>query len=58
MLCIAEEAGPVWVAGCSEQERGWVPCCDLESWLGLMQEVAVLRVPLAFGRVHCLTDAV
>ena len=36
MLCIAEEAGRVWVAGCSEQERGWVPRRDLESWLGLV----------------------
>ena len=43
MLCIAEEAARRWVAGCSEQERGWVPRRGLESWLGLMHEVGVLR---------------
>ena len=37
---------------CSEQGRGWVPRCDLASWLGLMHEVEVLRLPLAFGRAH------
>ena len=52
MLCIAEEAGRLWVAGCSEQERGWVPRAELESLLGLMHEVAVLLAPLLFGRVH------
>ena len=36
MLCIAEEAGRLWVTGCCEQERGWVPRRDLESWLGLV----------------------
>ena len=25
MLCLVEEAARRWVAGCSEQERGWVP---------------------------------
>ena len=50
MLCIADEAGRLWVAGCSAQERGWVPRRKLESWLGLMREVALLRLPLAFGR--------
>ena len=52
MLCIPEEAGRLWVAGCSEQERGWVPRCEHGSWLGLMQEVEWLRVPLLFGRAH------
>ena len=52
MLCIAEEAGRLWVAGCTEQERGWVPRSELESWLGLMQEVGVLQQPLLFGRRH------
>ena len=52
MLCIAEEAARLWVAGCSEQERGWVPRCKLESWPCLMHEVALLRAPLAFGRAH------
>ena len=52
MLSIPEEAARMWVAGCSEQERGWVPRRDLESWLGLMHEVGVLRLPLAFGRAH------
>ena len=49
MLCIAEEAARGWVAGCSELERGWVPRCRPESWLGLMHEVEVLRLPLAGG---------
>ena len=52
MLSIPEEAARRWVAGCSEQERGWVPRRGLESWLGLMHEVGVLRLPLAFGRAH------
>ena len=52
VLCIAEEAGRLWVAGCSEQERGWVSRRDLESWLCLMHEVELLRVPLGFGRAH------
>ena len=52
MLPIPEEAARRWVAGCSEQERGWVPRRGLESWLALMQEVQALRLPLAFGRAH------
>ena len=52
MLSLVEEAGRLWVAGCSDQERGWVPRRGLESRLGLMQEVELLRVPLAFGRAH------
>ena len=52
MLSLPEEAARRWVAGCSEQERGWVPRRGLESWLGLMHEVGVLRLPLAFGRAH------
>ena len=52
MLCIAEEAGRLWVAGCSKQECGWVPRRGFESWLGLMREVELLRVPLVFGRAH------
>ena len=52
MLSIPEEAARLWVAGRSVQERGWVPRCELEDWLGLMREVALLRVPLAFGRAH------
>ena len=52
MLSIVEEAARCWVAGCSEQERGWVPRRDLESWLGLMHEVEALRLPLWFGRAH------
>ena len=54
MLCIVEEAGRRWVAGCSEQERGWVPRRYLESLLGLMHEMELLRVPLLFGRSHAL----
>jgi len=52
MLSLAEEAARRCVAACSEQERGWVPRRGLESWLGLMHEVEVLRLPLAFGRAH------
>ena len=52
MLSIPEEAARLWLAGCSEQERGWAPRCELESLLGLMREVAALRVPLVFGRAH------
>ena len=52
MLCVADEAARLWVAGCSEQERGWVPRRELESWLCLMHEVGLLRVPLVFGRAH------
>ena len=52
MLSVVEEAARLWVAGCNEQERGWVPRIELESWLGLMREVELLRVPLVFGRAH------
>ena len=52
MLSIVEEAGRLWVAGCSAQERGWVPRVELESWLCLMHEVQALLVPLEFGRAH------
>ena len=53
-LSIVEEAARQWVAGYSEQERGWVPRRGLEtlSWLRLMHEVEVLQLPLAFGRAH------
>ena len=44
------EAAKRWVAGRSEQERGWVSYRTTESWLRLMHEVEVLRLPLAFGR--------
>ena len=46
MLCIAHEVGRLWLAGCSEQERGWAPRGGFESWLGLMHEVGLLLVPL------------
>ena len=52
MLCIADEAARLWLVGCSEQERGWVPRYHLDRWLCLMQEVGLLRVPLVFGRAH------
>ena len=52
MLSIPEEAARLWLEGCSEQERGWVPRVELESLLGLMHEVELLRVPLLFGRAH------
>ena len=52
ILSLVEEVGRLWMAGRSEQERGWVPRLELESWLCLMQEVELLRVPLFFGRAH------
>jgi hypothetical protein len=52
MLSLPEEAARRWVAGCSEQERGWVPRRGFERWLCLMHEVGALRVPLAFGRAR------
>ena len=53
MLSIPEEAARLWVAGRSEQERGWVPRVELESWLSLMQEVVLLRVPLIVRSGAC-----
>jgi hypothetical protein len=52
MLSLAEEAARRWVAGCSEQERGWVPRRGFERWIVLMHEVEALRLPLTFGRAH------
>ena len=56
MLSIPEAAARLRVAGCSEQERGWVPrdgeSESFQSLLGLLQQVEVLRLPLAFGRAH------
>ena len=52
MLCIVEVAARRWLACCSEQERGWVPRRELESWVCLMHEVELLRLPLLFGRAH------
>ena len=52
MLCIAEQAARLWVAGLSEHERDSVPRQDLESWLGLTHEVEFLRLPLVFGRAQ------
>jgi hypothetical protein len=52
MLSIPEEAARRWVLRCSEQEREWVSFRTTERWLCLMHEVEVLRLPLAFGRVH------
>ena len=52
LLSMVEEVARLWVAGCSEQQRGWALRRGLESWLGLMHEVERLRVPLVFGRAH------
>ena len=51
MLSIPEQAARLWVAGCSEQERGWVPRREFESWLCLMHEVGLLWLPLVFVRL-------
>ena len=53
---IAEEAARQWLAECSEQERGWVPRHDQESWLGLMREVELLRRAAVFSRFHGLVN--
>jgi hypothetical protein len=51
---ILEEAARQWIAGCTDQEQGWVPRRGRESWLGLMWEVEVLRRRGAvFGRSRC-----
>ena len=52
---IVEDAGRRWVARCSEQERGWIRRRELESWLCLMHELELLRLPLVFGRAHGFT---
>jgi hypothetical protein len=52
MWSIAEERGRRWIATCTDQERGWVPRCGRESWLGLMWEVESLRRGVVFGRSH------
>ena len=52
LLSIVQEVARRWMAGRPEQERGWAPRRGLESWLGLMHEVGLLRLPLAFGRAH------
>ena len=49
---IIEEAARQWIAGCTDQERGWVPRRGRESWLGLMWEVEVQRRGAVFGRSH------
>ena len=51
-LCIPEEAGRRRLAGCSEHERAWVPRRGTESWLALLWELELLRLPLLFGRSH------
>jgi hypothetical protein len=52
MWSIVEEVARRWIAGCTDQERGWVPRRGRESWLGLMREVEVLRKAAVFGRSH------
>ena len=53
MLPIVDKAARRWLDGCSEQERGWCSgWCSGESWLRLMHEVELLRLPLVFGRSH------
>jgi hypothetical protein len=52
MWSIPEEAARLWIAECSEQERGWVPRRGRESWLGLMLELQLLRRAAVFGRSH------
>ena len=56
MLSLVEEAARLWVACCSEQERGWAP--RRASWLGLMHEVGLLRVAAGVRSGACRYDAV
>jgi hypothetical protein len=49
---IIQEAARQWITPCTDQERGWVPRRDRESWLGLMWEVESLRRGVVFGRSH------
>ena len=47
---IAEEAArQSWLAHCTDQERGWLPRRRLESWLGLVNELLLLRRPVTFS---------
>ena len=48
---IAEEAAHRWIADCTDQERGWVPRRERESWLGLMWRVERLRHTLTFTSI-------
>jgi len=53
MLSIPTEAARLWVAACSEQERDWAPRWGrLMSWLSVMHEIGLLRLPLAFYDRH------
>jgi hypothetical protein len=53
MLSIVEEAARRWIADCTDQERGWVPRCGRDSWLGLMSKMQSLcREAAVFGRSH------
>jgi hypothetical protein len=49
---IIQEAARQWIAGCTDQEQGWVPRRGRESWLGLVWEVEVLRRGAVFDRSH------
>jgi hypothetical protein len=49
---IAEEVARRWLVKCNEQERGWVPRNDQESWLSLMREVELVRCAAVFDRSH------
>jgi hypothetical protein len=49
---IVEEEARRWLMKCTDQERGWVPRRERESWLGLMQGVELLRRAVGFGRSH------
>jgi hypothetical protein len=52
---LAEESARLWLAECSDQERGWAPHQGSASWLGLMWRVERLRRPVAFASIG--TDA-
>jgi hypothetical protein len=49
---IVEEEARRRLMKCTDQERGWVPRRERESWLGLMRGVELLRRAAVFGRSH------
>lgn len=49
-LSLVELAGHRWVLSLDKEQRRWVPRRDSESWVALMREVEILRLPLVFGR--------
>ena len=49
---IVQEAARRWIVRCTEQESGWVPRRNSESWLGLVREVELLRRAARFDHMY------